>query len=159
MTDIDAIHVTNTGTEPKKPEIGKLSAKYYDRLMAHLSEVIGPEAAIPAVFLNRRPRVLKIGILEDLQTRFPAADPKALKDWVARWTRCHQYHEAVAYRNHRHDLDGNDVSDILEAHRTRAKAVLEIVRAKAPKKPKASQAPLPAPAITMPAAQRAQEAA
>lgn len=110
----DAQRVEPKGRPRKMGEASHLA------MLAELGALVGGREKVPQVFEQRRPKVLKIGVHEDLFARFPDADKDKLKRWLRRWVATFAYQTAVMYRNHRHDLDGNDVASINDHSRSYA---------------------------------------
>lgn len=114
------------------------------RFVAGLLEALGlPEGAedqLPAIFQVNNIKPLKIGIHEDLISRFgvdPTEANRRLKRWFRMFVGHYAYQLAVLNNTHRYDLDGNPVEPITEdarqyAHRRIAdlKANKEATKAK-----------------------------
>lgn len=93
-------------------------------MLKQLQEILHNEF-VPIVFLgSRRPKVLKIGIHEDLLVRHPDADADKLSNWLQTWTNTTAYVKRITHGTNRHDLDGQDVGKITKAQRGHAHRVL-----------------------------------
>jgi sRNA-binding protein len=102
-----------TGRGHPSPPYDPERASFFDAL----AEILGGDAAVPAAISKERTKALKIGVDADLLKRFPEADEDRLKDWLSGWVNSRTYLRALAYKKHRHDLDGNDVNKISESDR------------------------------------------
>ena len=107
-----------------------LKEPFRERMTKQLAEILG--AAVPVVFADTdRIYVLKIGIREDLLTRYPAADPDRLSRWLGEWTGKRTYLSAIKRHAHRIDLDGNEAGRISHDARKRANWRLKRLKPKA----------------------------
>ena len=80
-----------------------------------LAAILGVmRAELPPVFHFEKPKVLKVGINEDLLARFPDVDRERLSAWLAMWTSLPDYLKRTAgrHRRNRHDLDNEHAGEI-----------------------------------------------
>ena len=86
---------------------------FQSALVAELATILKvPKESLPAVFIQSRCKVLKVGIEHDIYARFPAADPAVVRAWLERYTQQDFYLRRICQGMNRHDLDGNDCGKI-----------------------------------------------
>ena len=75
----------------------------------------------PDLFNEDEPKPLPIGIYHELRKQRPeGVSNAALRSALTAWTRRPEYHQTLIKSTHRHDLAGNAVQEITDAHRRHA---------------------------------------
>ena len=93
-----------------------LSAAYIERKAGELAAILGVAVeTVPGILTGSVPAPLKVGIREDVATRYPAADPATIARWLRGWTGTEQYRRAIAAGGPRFDLDGNEAGEITDS--------------------------------------------
>jgi sRNA-binding protein len=96
-------------------------------LINELIQILGVSfRTLPYVFRAPHPKVLKVGIDQDLILAFPKASPDAIRGWLARWTTTYAYLRRTARGKNRHDLNGQHVGYI--SWKSRKHAMRELDR-------------------------------
>ena len=81
------------------------------QLLIELEDILG--GRLPEVFLNKvKLRPLKVGIFDDMITRYPAAKANELSAWLCHWTGHPADLNRISKGRRRYNLDGDDVEDI-----------------------------------------------
>jgi sRNA-binding protein len=102
-----------TGNQPKKPW-QEYYAEYM-KIIAWLTETF------PALFDLNAPKPIKRHIENDIFEKLPedgSITRKKLRDTLAFYTKTSRYQQAFLESSHRFDLEGNQVEDIPEDHKT-----------------------------------------
>lgn len=122
--------------QPKRPKQDRRTLKdqYRTKILNNLAEALGVGRTdeLPAIFLTKRIMPMKIGILEDLMTRYPEAKSRrAVKKALRSIVRSIAYSNAILEEERRYDLDLNPVfdpaGDITEQNRQNARANIKYV--------------------------------
>ena len=101
-------------TATEKPTIGVL--KRESRVIQGALQAIRPR-----VFDNKRPKVLAIGIHEQIAKELPDAHPESIQHFLGYWCNRWPYLKALSKREtHRYHLNGRRGKAITEGQRLRA---------------------------------------
>jgi sRNA-binding protein len=111
---------------PKRPTVADLLAAglTYRDVRAAMSQLF---ERWPEVFRPKR-RPLKVHIRHDILAAAPDIHPVALGLALQEWCAHPEYLQAMLGKQHRHNLDGSDASDITAAEREHARTRLERMR-------------------------------